>query len=802
MYKRFKKGFTIVELVIVIAVIAILAAVLVPTFSSIVNKAKNKKDISFCVNINKELFAIFSTGKAFSPLEAFNLLFSYGYEPENFVPSLPQNYFVYDEDNRKLALLDEGFKVLYSDGDIGTKLWVLISSQQTADAFPSTYNVYGFLLMADNTISSIVRDEEVITANNSNIQQVINNSFSLDTIIEFNSDTPITEDITIEATNELTLDLAGKEIVFSGGKFLNLGTLNLINGKISTITANSVIENYGIMTLKDVEITYQGENAQIPLLDNNDNLKLIDCTMSAVGMYNLKNAEGASLDITGGAYSADCASCIENQGILAISGGTFLRKANETLTGSKGSVFAVINNFGTNATTIIKGGTFVNENLTLPRQRGCFVLYNKAGSVIIHDGTFENRCDNKNGNAIYLDSLAELDVVKGVFIVANQESPYIKMTASYKKENIIIRSAQIKGTAVLNEDKMTVMATSTYYDYSKNETPNIFLTNETPNSYEARINNNFYSDVNYIDVEMFSVGTYAEINKSTEHLKLVMDREYLGVDNSIIIVYAVEMPELVLVKDDFVLCKTDKTHEYENAYAAYLYYSDITEQTASFEAVTLEGIKYFAYDEFELAVANASKITLLKDIKTTSESTISMTSTQNVTFDLNGKKWEENGNLEYMFTVNYSFVYWTIEDSSTDNAGTIIFNSQNSQAMFVLINGIIITGGNFISNTNVFYIYGTNEYDGVNDYSLATFKVTGGNFVGGLLTLNYTYQGKLMISGGTFTFDPTLYLESGYTVTKIDDIYVVSLVNGYSSSQNCIIAYFGFYSEEKHEKYN
>lgn len=34
-----KKGFTIVELVIVIAVIAILAAVLIPTFSSVINNA-------------------------------------------------------------------------------------------------------------------------------------------------------------------------------------------------------------------------------------------------------------------------------------------------------------------------------------------------------------------------------------------------------------------------------------------------------------------------------------------------------------------------------------------------------------------------------------------------------------------------------------------------------------------------------------------------------------------------------------------------------------------------------------------
>ena len=44
MKKLNKKGFTIVELVIVIAVIAILSAVLIPTFSSIINKA-NKSNI-------------------------------------------------------------------------------------------------------------------------------------------------------------------------------------------------------------------------------------------------------------------------------------------------------------------------------------------------------------------------------------------------------------------------------------------------------------------------------------------------------------------------------------------------------------------------------------------------------------------------------------------------------------------------------------------------------------------------------------------------------------------------------------
>ena len=43
-----KKGFTIVELVIVIAVIAILAAVLIPTFSNLVKKSQPVRRYSGC----------------------------------------------------------------------------------------------------------------------------------------------------------------------------------------------------------------------------------------------------------------------------------------------------------------------------------------------------------------------------------------------------------------------------------------------------------------------------------------------------------------------------------------------------------------------------------------------------------------------------------------------------------------------------------------------------------------------------------------------------------------------------------
>jgi len=51
-----RKGFTIVELVIVIAVIAVLAAVLIPTFSSVTEKAKHSALISNAKNAYKNLF--------------------------------------------------------------------------------------------------------------------------------------------------------------------------------------------------------------------------------------------------------------------------------------------------------------------------------------------------------------------------------------------------------------------------------------------------------------------------------------------------------------------------------------------------------------------------------------------------------------------------------------------------------------------------------------------------------------------------------------------------------------------------
>ena len=58
MKRNNKKGFTIVELVIVIAVIAILAGVLIPTFSGIISKAQESAALQKATASYKEAYAI------------------------------------------------------------------------------------------------------------------------------------------------------------------------------------------------------------------------------------------------------------------------------------------------------------------------------------------------------------------------------------------------------------------------------------------------------------------------------------------------------------------------------------------------------------------------------------------------------------------------------------------------------------------------------------------------------------------------------------------------------------------------
>ncbi len=97
MKNKQRKGFTIVELVIVIAIIAILAAVLIPTFSNIIYKAKVSKDTQLIRNLNTALAADNQEHKTMqSAVEAAE---AFGYDLAKIDASATDNKILWDSVN-------------------------------------------------------------------------------------------------------------------------------------------------------------------------------------------------------------------------------------------------------------------------------------------------------------------------------------------------------------------------------------------------------------------------------------------------------------------------------------------------------------------------------------------------------------------------------------------------------------------------------------------------------------------------------------------------------------------------------
>ena len=101
-----KKGFTIVELVIVIAIIAILAAVLIPTFASLIQKANVSKDTQLVRNLNTALVADNAEHKTMQ--SALDAAAAFGYDVGKINASAMGNEILWDSRNDVFCYLKDG----------------------------------------------------------------------------------------------------------------------------------------------------------------------------------------------------------------------------------------------------------------------------------------------------------------------------------------------------------------------------------------------------------------------------------------------------------------------------------------------------------------------------------------------------------------------------------------------------------------------------------------------------------------------------------------------------------------------
>ena len=193
-----KKGFTIVELVIVISVIAILAAVLIPTFSNLIRKANVSSDTILVKNLNTALtMDSVQNGKHETMYDALKATEAYGYDIAKINASATNSEILWDSVNDCFVYLDEDKMVYIPDGVDKTEIvddkdfWII---DDMIHAEYSTY-LYGYEgesievssnidLGENNTVTEVVyknettEKQDVIIRTNSSKTNIILDAYT------------------------------------------------------------------------------------------------------------------------------------------------------------------------------------------------------------------------------------------------------------------------------------------------------------------------------------------------------------------------------------------------------------------------------------------------------------------------------------------------------------------------------------------------------------------------------------------------------------------------------------------------
>ena len=161
-----KRGFTIMELVIVIAVIAVLAAVLIPTFANLTQRANESADTQTVENLNTILRAdeTIDGEKPATMQEALEHALSGGYNVSALTPTSDGNSILWNQEDNRFVLADSETGEIIAKDDIttdttatGYKYWAVVGgSDDLAVAEAKSFSRYytSADVITDNAVSA------------------------------------------------------------------------------------------------------------------------------------------------------------------------------------------------------------------------------------------------------------------------------------------------------------------------------------------------------------------------------------------------------------------------------------------------------------------------------------------------------------------------------------------------------------------------------------------------------------------------------------------------------------------------
>ena len=334
-----KKGFTIVELVIVIAVIAILAAVLIPNISRLVKKANESSDIQAVRNMNTFLAAEGATGDIKSILDVYDLFVDSGYNVKSYSPLYSGRHFYYDKQyNQILYVETESGKVLFPEERKNDNITTTLKNH---DLFS--------LSMEVPTLEEVAIDS---TTSSGTMKATVKNAGQFAYVVDkYNK----TSGEGLELTIDGTIDMMGAQCLIETAK----GDITISGtGTIKNITANKFISTSDQNSQK---IPAQYGCAVLIGETKGHNVTIKDITIENA---NIKNIEAGNVGfLIGTAATPEDA----NPGSIVTIESVTIK--NSTVVGHR-NVGALVGYAGGSKTEIKLNGTNVLENVNVKTAGG------------------------------------------------------------------------------------------------------------------------------------------------------------------------------------------------------------------------------------------------------------------------------------------------------------------------------------------------------------------------------------------------------------------------------------------------
>lgn len=246
-----KKGFTIVELVVVIVVIAILAAVLIPTYKGLVDKANVSADEQAVRQMNTILAMHDSDNTIKTVADAVTVLRAENIELEDYKALSKNHYFYFvldNNENGRIILADKDNNILYPE-DISlpkNAQWMSLSGDvPTDDAWEDTTE-------DDNTKATITSGAQFADFMESYADGDDKATQVTEIVLEGNVDLKgaavnfgkVTENVKISASEDAPATLAGlradSNTAFGSGVYADKGYGYGLFGDVQNLTIENV----------------------------------------------------------------------------------------------------------------------------------------------------------------------------------------------------------------------------------------------------------------------------------------------------------------------------------------------------------------------------------------------------------------------------------------------------------------------------------------------------------------------------------------------------------------------------------